>query len=448
MTPNLLKATTLSRIGIRWLPLSLLFVVTSYYFWFLYQNALNIPWEDDIYDVLKVVSDVTQSEDWRTSLQLLFSQHNDHRTMSSRLIYYASYLIQGELSFRTLIFLANLSLPLILGMFFLRVRHLRYRWLLLLPSALLLFQLRSYQITLWSMAAFAYFYVFLYGFCCIYCLNSVNRYRFFLALVFAIFANFTLASGQVVWVVGLMSLLHQRYVLRRISLAYALCWIFVAILVLALWKTGLETPLTPQLILSHILDAPIHHIHYFFVLLGSSISGSSIAVATVTGCVLMLALVFSSIKSIQSEDIRLELCCWYIVLSVAAVVLGRAYFTEVQYALNSRYSFPSVLMLSAVWLLVAINLNLRRPAFLLSITLLAGVYSVNSYMMYSEALQPYVDLKVKRHNRSKHPAWTKPKGEASQIVAESVLLGIYKPPPRPMPRQQVILNIKNRGGED
>lgn len=440
--PN--KANGFTNTVTRWLPISLIIAVIFYYFWYLYQFAPNIPLGDDIYDVLLVMSNLVQSEDWRNTLQIFYNQHNDHRTTASRLAYYGAYLVQGEINFRTLNFLSNFALPLLLGLLYLRVRHQRYHWWLLLPSALLLFQLRSYGITFWSMAAFAYFYVFLYGFLCLFCLHEANNSRFFLAVVFAALANFTLASGQIIWLVGLVSLLHQSVVLKQLPKKYALYWIIIGMATLALWQSGLVTPLTPQLILSNILKAPLHHIHYYFALLGSVASEKNVALATASGCAIFVALLVITVKSFRTGDTRLELCCWYIALSVAAMVLGRAHFTDVEYALTSRYSFPSVLLLCAMWVLIAVRLELRSPVLLAAIVLVAGVYAVTSYRMYSGLLQPYLDLRVKSFNNGNYPAWTRQTKDSNKIVADAVSLGLYTPPPRPYPMLDATLDGKKR----
>ena len=118
-----------------------------------------------MYDVLGFLSGVVRAQNFLEAGSLFLEQHNEHRTTSSRLIYFAVYLSQGEVDFRTLTYLSNFSLVVILGLLYLRIRDLEYRWLILLPASLFLFQLRAYELTLWSMATFAYFYVFLY---CLY----------------------------------------------------------------------------------------------------------------------------------------------------------------------------------------------------------------------------------------------------------------------------------------
>jgi len=417
----------------RYLPLAIIVLTAAYYFRFLALYALNIPLQDDIYDVLQFVLNINVTESWSTILELLLQQHNDHRTGASRLIFYGVYWLEGEVNFRTLIFISSLALPMILGLLYIVVRKLPYPYLLLLPSVFILFQIRSYGITLWSMAAFAYFYVFLYGFACIFVLHNVSRLKLVMAAILASLATFTLASGQMIWLLGLVSLLHQVLVLRQTSIRFVLVWLLCAIPVLVLWNYGLDTPLSPGLILSNILAAPLHHLHYFLALLGSGVSESSVFTATAAGVVALSSVVLISARSFTESDVRLELCCWYIVATVLAMVMGRAYFTEVQYALTSRYSFPSVLMMCTLWVLFAYKLKLHQPYILGFAALLACLYTVNSYSVYSPLLQPHMEARVNWYNKEIYPLWGSPKGEPRMIVNEAILQGIYRPPARPYP---------------
>ena len=152
---------------------------------------------------------------------------------------------------------------------------------------------------------------------------------------------------------------------------------------------------------------------------------------------MIVALCAATVRAFGRPDIRLELCCWFVLLSVMAVVLGRAPFTTVEYALSSRYSFPSVLMLATTWMAVAVRFQVRSPIALLVATLLAGGYCATSFQIHSVALQPYVEKRVENFNKGRYWAWTRPMKETNGIVQRSVELGIYAPPPRPMPMPDI-----------
>jgi hypothetical protein len=428
-----LNNTTTNLLG-KWLPAGVIVVVIAAYFGFLYQHALNVPLGDDIYDVLQVVNGVITADSPQQAFEIVYAQHNDHRTVATRLIYLGTYAIGGEINFRTLTFLANLGLLLSLALLFTATPHKPLRYLALLPTTLILFQLRAYGITLWSMAAFAYFYVFLYGFASLHCLHEVRPGKFILAILLATLATFTLASGQAVWLVGLLSLLHQALIRKTIPISYALCWVVSAAIVLIVWRIGLETPNTLWAMLAQFFKTPGHHVLYTLTLLGNAISESSVAWTALAGASMLVIVLVSTVASAGKADLRLELYCWFIVLSVAAMVLGRAPYSTVDYALSSRYSVPSVLMLACTWTLLAARLECRNRLLLLLLAVLpAGTYCISSYKIYAEALQPYVEKRVDNFNRGKYWAWTRPMKETNGIVAEAVSLGVYVPPARPLP---------------
>ena len=408
-----------------------LVAVVGFYFSYIYQHAINVPLADDIHDVLLPLVGASTAEDAGGVLQALYEKHTDHRTIASRLVYSGLYLTTGEVNFRALNLLANLALPLLLLALYRMSARTPGRLLLLLPAALVLLQPRAYGITFWAMASFAYFYVFLYGFFCIILLHNSNRWRFAAAVLLATLANFTLASGQMLWLVGLASLSHQALLRRSISSSYLLWWLLAALITLFLWRLDATDRTGLGQLLQLALDAPGHYLLYTLTLLGSAVSDSSVAVAASTGAGMLVALCACSLHRRHENDLRLELCCWYIVLSVVAMVMGRG-FATVDYGLHSRYSFPSVLLLASLWILLAVRLRLYRWIYLAPATLLALLYCGHSFQVYSLALQPYMDRRGNNFNRGRYHAWFVPLKESNAIVAEAVELGIYVPPPRPM----------------
>jgi len=267
----------------RWLPLLALIAVIGNHFWFVYIHAINIPYEDDIYDFLQFVNFVEAADGAKGAFSELFKQYIFHRTSASRIFVYAAYLTEGEVNFRTLTLLANLQLLMILLLFYFTVRGERYRWIWLLVSALLLLHLRAHEIVLFSQAAFAYYSVFFFAFGGLFALHKVTVPKFLLAAILCTFSAFSYASGQIVWLVGLASLLHQCFISGRRSLMYPVIWLLVTVAVLFLWKVG-YTEYTPPFdvrqIPGNLFDAPFHqvlqrYVAFFLIILGSAITECS-----------------------------------------------------------------------------------------------------------------------------------------------------------------------------
>jgi hypothetical protein len=411
-------------------------------FWygvFLYRHVLNVPYQDDIFDVLQVLTQALQSTDVQQAFGILFDNYNEHRTLASRLVYYLVYLVAGEINFRTLIFLCNLTLVAQLFILYSAMGKRHQSLSLLLPVALILLQPRAYSLYSVSMGAFAYMFVYLYGFASLLCLRDVKVPRFLAAIAFAILGTFTLASGQLIWLVGLASLLQQALMQRRCSLAFALCWLLCGVLVLVIWRVGYETTNTLPIAVSAMLDSPLHHLTFLFTLMGAAVTSTSVLFAFSTGCVLFVAVVYWSFRIRSSEDISLELFAWYVVLTMVAVTVGRALVVSPAYALESRLSFPSELLLAIVVLMCVSRIsNPRRQLHIAAIAVLvAGIYWIASFRIYPAYMQEEFEDRVADYNVENFWVIYFPVEETNAIVAEAIALGIYRPPARPLPRPDI-----------
>jgi len=425
------------------LSLMTLLGVAGFYFFYLYQHAINVPLADDIYDVLNPLLQAIAAENAGSAIASFYEQHTDHRTIASRLIYALSYLTTGEVNFRFLNFLANFALPLLLLMLYLMAAGAPNRLVILVPATLILLQLRAYGITFWTMASFAYFYVFAYGFLALLLLHNVSGGRFVAALLLAILCSLTLASGQMIWLMGLVSLLHQSIIKPGATKRYLWSWLLLALAAGFLWRIGLDDRIPLLTLLGNFFQAPGHYILYTLTLLGCAASESSVAVAASLGALMLVALSTVTLWRWRETDQRLELCCWFIVLSVMTMVLGRG-FASVDYGLSSRYSFPSVLLLCCIWVLLAVRLEFKRRAIIFPAVALALLYNVHSYKVYSQALQPYMERRVDDFNRGRYRAWSYPIAQSNQIVADAIALGLYTPPEHPLPPASVALGLQNK----
>jgi hypothetical protein len=94
---------------------------------------------------------------------------------------------------------------------------------------------------------------------------------------------------------------------------------------------------------------------------------------------------------------------------------------------------------------MAARLQLQRWLYLAPAILVALLYCGYSFRVYSLALQPYMERRVANFNRGRYHAWFVPLKESNAIVAEAIELGIYDPPPRPMPAPSVAFGRQARG---
>jgi hypothetical protein len=455
--PMRLKFPSTSDLFVRWLPLILLLAVIGNHMWYVSKHAINIPNQDDIPDTIQFVSAFESAESTGEILDALFMQYNDHRTSASRLLVLGIYLVEGELNFHTLTLVANLALPLILFLFYLTVKDEEYRWVYLLISALLLLNLRYLEIVLFSQAAFAYYFVFLYAFACIFMLHKVTGPRFVLAVAFGTLSSLTMASGQSVWLLGLASLLHQSLVSGRRSLVWPAMWLLVAAAILTLWHTGFTNiphVITSEMVLAHNEMPPVpvegegfpdalvaptlvqlltRYAMFFPVILGCAPVHFSSLGAGIVGLLMLAMLSFITLRYYKHEDVRLVLYCWFVVAFAAAVTVGRAAMALPDYALVSRYSFLSVMLLCTLTLQVQVRFALFRTSGFFLVALLTGMYWGWANYHFEGRLQDYMRGRYVIFNQANYPVILRPVGESNEVVNKAISAGIYTPPCRPFP---------------
>ncbi len=444
------KLSSTSGLLVRWLSFVAFFAVIAHHVWFVYSHAINIPYQDDIYDFLRIVNLIESADSSAVAIREWFSQYLDHRTNVSRSLVYGTYLIEGEVNFRTLTILANLALPLILLLFYLSVMDEAYSWGFLLVSALLLLNLRAHTIVFHSQAAFAYYYVFLYAFACLFTMHNVTLLKFALAAVLCSLATFTFAAGQIVWLLGLASLLHQSLVIRRRSVLYPVIWFLLAVAMLMLWRLSFvalstEIPsddLARELVLlafpNLLIDpSPLQmltrYASFFLVILGSLFTDSSTLGAGVVGFILLGVLSFVTIKFYKHDDIRLVLCCWFVIATAAAVTMGRAMVVAPDYILKERYSFLSAILLSTLALQVQVRFKVFRSPMVYLVVLLAVIYWAWTYRHFEEPMQDTLSGRYDDFNHERFTVFGKPAKESAAIVNQAIAAGIYNPPCRPYP---------------
>lgn len=433
---------------LRWLPLLALCAVIVHHVGFVSNHAINIPYQDDIYDFLQFVNQFEAADTARGAFDVWYAQYNDHRTNASRLLVYGAYLVEGEVNFRTLTLLANLALPLILMLFYLSVKYEDDRWLVLLVAALLLLSLRFHTIGLSSQPSFAYFYVVLYAFACLFTLHRITCWKFVLAAVFCTLAMFTFASGQLVWLLGLASLLHQYWAGGRKSPAFPAIWLLLAIVILVLWRIGFgdaaeHIPLAsfPHQLVdppAPLLQVLARYAAWFLVILGCAFIDSSTLWAGVVGFVMLAALSLLTLRCYKHGDLRLALCGWFVVANAAAVSMGRALLLTPDYILHERYSFFSILLTCILALLLRARFSAIRTPVIYLVVLLAGVYWAWTYRHFASPLQDIQSGRYSEFNKGHFWVVGMPLEESNGIVKDAIKAQIYSPPCRPFPECETL----------
>lgn len=316
-----------------------------------------------------------QNHEQGTTVQNLFSLHNEHRIFLARILFIIDmYIFGGQskfLIFSNLLFVAligmifglifirsnltiDFKLPLILIFTFSWVQRENIDWA---------FQSQFILSVLVPLLAFYHAWQTQEG------LGLSRRWSFLLSATFGVIAAGTMANG-----IFVLPLIIIYAALSRWSLSEKAILLILAVAVWIFYLHGYKTPGHHGSIINSVLSHPDKVAHYITLYLGSplyhALAGDFVGprlariLASALGGILILIF---SIKSFvililrrganerAALDLFLMIFLLYILLSAAVTAGGRVIF-GVEQALASRYTTPSLAAWSAMLLLCAPNL--------------------------------------------------------------------------------------------
>ena len=215
--------------------------------------SVNVPVGDD-YSMLGFLNEFETSSGFGARLQLLFSFHNEHRIVITRLLMLACSKITGSLDFRMLNIIGNSALLITLIVIgrMLRLRETPLKWALLLLIALLP---QPLKLMFYPMAGVQAYFGLLFSFLYLhYSLKDSNWW--YLSLLCYLLSVLTTGSGIFLVIIGVPVLLYKKFYTR------AAIHLFVAILTVILYSPDSSN-------LSYLVGHPEIVTKFSLLLLGS-----------------------------------------------------------------------------------------------------------------------------------------------------------------------------------
>jgi len=331
----------------------LIFVPIFIFYRIIYQNAVNVPFDDDFESALQFLSNyLYQTPTAVGKVRLLFSQFHEHRIVFDRLVFLADYYLDGYLNFRHLTLIGNASIFFIAVLLLLVLRRkarLADALVFFVPVAFMLFQFHYWEVMIWSMASLQNLYVIVFGLLSFYALSqsAVSRSWFVLALIAALVATFTSGNGLFAFIVGVPVLLFLRQPKKLII------WVGLAGLVIGFYFWGYEKPGQHPPIFDSLLHHTAQAVTYFFAVTGSVFAASSdSAIRAGKFFVLFFALLagWHSFRGQLKANLTLWALVVFVYISCLSLTATRSGFGVVQ-AFSPRYGILSILLLIGLYLL-------------------------------------------------------------------------------------------------
>lgn len=314
----------------QWLIILSGLVVLSY-LTVIYFFALTIPVLDDYPAILLTATHIELSHHLSDIAKILFSQHNEHRIVTTRLLVWLQYCIFQAINFKALILFNNLVKVFLFGLItYLLPRLQAWQYLVL---TLFFFQLSDYEAAYWAMGGASAFFVLIFALATIACLQKSAQLTYFVvSIFFSILAIFSNGNGLIVLPIGLLMLFEQRQ--YKHLLAYLMCSIVLMCLFFYHY----------QYLDSYQLNW--HVFIYFFTSLGN-IAGVPI-VSTILG---LVGIILLRMLLKRKSDSRRHALFYYLLFIIGSIVLqtiSRSQFGVLQ-ALSSRYKIYSIIFFTILY---------------------------------------------------------------------------------------------------
>ncbi|MBI5688744.1 MAG: hypothetical protein HZC55_01505 [Verrucomicrobia bacterium] len=174
------------------------------------EASRNIAFQDELDTAIDLLLRLDAGAGWRETVDRLFALSNEHRTVTSRLLFAGSYWLTGTVNFHVIGAIGN-AFIVAAGLILVAAAGTTPRRIRLgVVLAFLIFHLGNFENFLWSGASIDHFQVVMLAVGAIALLARDTRRSTIGAAVLAGLATFTLAHGSVVWIVGAARLAVDR----------------------------------------------------------------------------------------------------------------------------------------------------------------------------------------------------------------------------------------------
>jgi hypothetical protein len=339
---------------IKYFPLVAILFSTISYFFMVIEHTVNIPMEDDYTDVIPFILQYSSNTGFSKSIDLIFSQHNDHIIATNRVIYALLYELTGEVNFYILTLIGNLNILALVYLYSRQISNNLTKLTLIAVVSSLLFQIACLRDALWAMTVIANYSVITLSFLTLICLNSRRKIGFPLAVLLGFSACITFASGQIVLLVGLILLVNRSLEHRTPLLNYkTIAWlVFSVLIIMALQSHMADKRFDQYLSLNSVLTNMHNYIDAFFKLIGSPFAYGNHLASFVIGIIGLSTLLILIYFGAWKQHVIFNFSV-FLLLSLGTIALTRSWVGD-EYLIVSaaRYKFIAYNYWACIFLLI------------------------------------------------------------------------------------------------
>lgn len=277
----------------------------------------NFVYWDEFDTALSLILRLHEDPGPRVFLREMFAISNEHRMVTSRLLYAASYELTGTVNFAFISFVGNATLVALCVLLVITAGTTGRRLLMAVLLAAFLFQLQHYENFMWSGASIDHFQVVLLAAGAIVAVVRDTRAGLFTGAALATLATFTLAHGILTWAVGAAILWRAS---NRRGLAI---WCGLATIAIAGFLIGFQFN-RAHAFASVSSEGAWLVFNYWLTLLGAVPAMGGNALAPWCGAALLATLGWLTWRGAARQEPIAYALMLYAVAALALIALGRA----------------------------------------------------------------------------------------------------------------------------
>lgn len=384
----------------------------------LYSHAVNIPFYDD-YDAILGFLNKWKHLTFENKIYSLLDQHNEHRILSSRIIYASYYSLFGNINFNHLLLIGNLQLGfiaiLVVIIFFDQLREIY--GLFIFVVSICLFDLSSYENSIWTMASIANYGVILLFLMSVYSYSKRNRYLLLIAVLCHLACILSNGNGAIAgFSIILFNLLNRDKIKTIIASALTIIGLYFYF----------YNYHSSNMNLSNL--NPIGILAFFIKFFGSHFCYNSIIRVIITiGSFIIISkwLIFPIDKTLISrlyKNPKVLTLLFFIIASVSITAIFRAQGNNGAGSYSSRYLIYAHLYTIVIFIITILLSKNRMIRELLSLSWII-VLTISLFVNFKYGKSNLEDFS-KYHNDNKY-AFPRNSIHAEEIARTSCEEGIY-----------------------
>ncbi len=179
------------------------------FFYTFIKYAVNIPFLDD-FTFFSFIPILYNNSNGFDKISVFFSQHNEHRILTDRIVALLIYVIKGDVDYEWMMMVGNSFLVGILVIYFKVFKQLHLNFKYFVSLSFLIFNTQIFENSFWGMASVQNYGVILFVLILFYLISSSKRKYFYFSFIIAFLATYTSGNGILGSIVASILLLLQN----------------------------------------------------------------------------------------------------------------------------------------------------------------------------------------------------------------------------------------------